>query len=180
MYNYCTNLIASNQMIVMAIFFLIILIFGEWKHKLHSLFSFTSCVLAYAVSYDSSIVLTYAQYTDDLEISILWDSGMALIMTAIFTFDKLASKQAKLLAFAVICHIVILWHYEKTPSFLSFIFYYWYDELIIAIGFLQMMVSKNGFTGAFSELQSLLFGFVFRGYCLCKGLLARKKRARKF
>lgn len=179
MYNYFINVIASNQMMVMAIFFLIILVFGKLEYKLHSLVIFTSSILAYFSSYDASVILTDSQYSDDLMISISWDGVSALIMTMFLTYDKKASKQATLLAFAVTVHIVVLWDQDIHSSLISSIVYCWYDELIIAIGLLQMMVSYNGFIRAFSNLQGLLYRAVLCGHGLSKGLLARKKRARK-
>jgi len=179
MYNYYLDIIAINQMTVMAIFFFIILIFGKLEYKLHSLVIFVSSILVCFSSYDSSIIPTDEQYISDLMVSISWDGVSALIMTMFLTFDKKASKQAALLAFAVTVHTVVLWDQDIHSSFISSIVYCWYDELIITIGLLQMMVSYNGFIRAFSNLQGLLYRAVLCGHGLGKGLLARKKRASK-
>ena len=70
-------------------------------------------------------------------VSISWDGVSALIMTMFLTFDKKASSQAALLAFAVTVHTVVLWDQDIHSSFISSITYYWYDELIITIGLLR-------------------------------------------
>ena len=180
MYNYFINVIASNQMMVMAIFFLIILLFGKLEYKLHSLVIFTSSILAYFSSYDASVILTDEQYSSDLMVSISWDGVSALIITMFLTYDKKSSKQALLLAFAVTVHTVVLWDQDIHSSLISSMVYYWYDELIITIGLLQMMVSYNGFINAFSNLQDLLYRAVLCGHGLGKSLLARKEKARRF
>lgn len=179
MYNYFVNVVAHNQMIVMAIFFLIILLFGKIEYKLHSLVLFISSILIYFSSYDASIILSDEQYTADLMVSISWDGVTGLIMTMFLGFDKKASKQAMLLAFAVMCHTVVLLDQDIHSSFASSAVYYWFDEVIIAIGFLQMMVSKNGFIGALNNIQGLIHRGFFRNYYRGKSLFTRKERARK-
>lgn len=180
MYDYFINVIASNQMIIMAIFFLIILLFGKVEYKLHSLVIFTSSILAYFSSYDTSLILTDEQYIKDLTTSIEWDGATALIMTMFLSFDKKASKQAVLLAFAVSVHTVVLYEQNIYSLPINAFIYNWYDELIITIGLLQMMVSYNGFINAFSNLQSLLYRVVFCGHRLSKGFITRKEEVKRF
>ena len=170
-------------MIIMAIFFLIILLFGKSEYKLHSLVIFASSILVYFSSHDASLILTNEQYVKDLTVSIEWDGVTALIMTMFLSFDKKASKQAVLLAFAVSVHTVVL--YELTGqniyfSTISTTIYTWYDELIITIGLLQMMVSYNGFINAFSSLQRLLYRVVFCGNCLGKSFITREEESKRF
>ena len=179
MYDYYLDMIAINQMTVMAIFFFIILIFGKLEYKLHSLVIFTSSILAYFLAFDSLIIPTKSQYVNDLMISMSWDGVSGLIMTMFLTYDKKASKQAALLAFAVTVHTVVLWDQDIHSSFISSITYYWYDELIITIGLLQMMVSYNGFINAFSGLSRFAIRAILCSHGLGKGLLARKERASK-
>lgn len=180
MYDYIINMIASNQMIIMAIFFLIILLFGKSEYKLHSLVIFASSILAYFSSYDATLILTDEQYAKDLTVSIEWDGVTALIMTMFLSFDKKASKQAVLLAFAVSVHTVVLYEQNIHSLPISALIYYWYDELIITIGILQMMVSYNGFINAFSNLQGLLYRVVFCSNRLGKSFITRKEEVKRF
>ena len=68
-------------------------------------------------------------------------------------FDKTAWKQALLLAFATVCHGMIIYDLTIASSIFSLFFYSFYDELIITIGILQMMVSYDGFTTALSNIR---------------------------
>lgn len=92
-------------------------------------------------------------FTERKEFLIDLEGVTALILTMFLYVDKTAWKQALLLSFATLCHIMIISSIKQAHA--GF-FYTWYDELIIAVGLLQMMVSYDGFIGALSNLQALL------------------------
>ncbi len=94
-------------------------------------------------------------------------------------YDKVAWKQALLLAFAVLCHSMIIYDLTISSSLFSAFFYDFYDELIIMIGLLQMMVSYDGIVSAFSNLQKLLHRTIFYIHGFSKGLPTQKKRKGK-
>lgn len=84
---------------------------------------------------------TLFDFTEELELAILFDGATALAMTTILNKDKLAWKYALILSFAVLCHIMILLAIEnKERGF----FYHYYDELIILTCLMQISVSFNG------------------------------------
>ena len=100
-------------------------------------------------------------------------------MTMFLGFDKKASKQAALLAFAVTVHTVVLWDQDIHSSLISSIVYCWYDELIITSALLQLWVSRDGMAkgldNAFRLLQDMLFRFVFHSYRIYKSSSTSKK-----
>ena len=102
-------------------------------------------------------------YTEALLILIKYDGALALIMTMIMLIDKTAWKHALILSFAVLCHFMISLYLITDSSKLesvSFIFYEYYDELIILTAILQMVVSLDGMVkginSAFRFIQSSL------------------------
>jgi len=135
----------------MAAYFLFITVFGSRDVKTHAVIIFLSSIIVVfsplGPSFDA------ASYIEKKEVYILNDGVAALILTMFLYVDKTAWKQALLLAFATLCHIMIILSIKQAHA--GF-FYTWYDELIIAVGLLQMMVSYDGFINALSNLQGLL------------------------
>jgi len=107
-----------------------------------------------------------ASYVYNRNVSVLWDGATALILAMFLVFDKVAWKQALLLAFATLCHIMIILQLTEAPSIFSLFFYSFYDELIIIVGILQMMVSHDGLITALGRLQDYIPRLTFnnRGY----------------
>jgi len=119
--------------------------------------------------------------TKQIGILINIDGAAALALTMFMFADKTAWKHSLILIFAVACHVVVS-YMLTTGSSLGFDFiYHWYSELIILVCLLQLMVSHDGFIGAFDNVQALLSRFVF--YCnnIKQGisLLAQKTRDKK-
>ena len=139
---------------VIAVYFLFILVFSEPRYRVHSaiILLFTSLNIYFELPVSNSI----EGYIANRSINISWDGVTAVALTMCFAFDKLAVKQALLLAFAITCHTVIIYDLTIASSVFSNFFYTWYDELIIVVGLLQMGVSYNGFTTALSNLRELL------------------------
>ncbi len=158
----------------MAVYFLFIILFGNKGEKPHAVIIFLSCLLNIAIPLKESIDLS--TYISNRSVYILLDGATALALTMFMMFDKTAWKQALLLSFATLCHIMIILSLKNHHA--GF-FYTWYDELIIAVGLLQMMVSYDGFINALSNLQVLLL----RAYHYCsriaQGLPAQKSGADK-
>lgn len=136
---------------VMAAYFLLLFLFGSKKYKYHSFIIMTVSVLNSLFQLPSAIDVD--SYLYNREVFVLWDGATALILCMFLKLDKTAWKQALLLAFATLCHIMIILSIKEAHA--GF-FYTWYDELIIAVGILQMMVSYDGLINALSNLQELL------------------------
>lgn len=116
------------------------------------------------------------EYIGKRNFMIKLDGVFALMMSMFLHKDKSAWKHSLLLAFAALCHIMILLNL-KTDSYTFF--YTWYDELIIIVGLLQMVVSRDGITEALRSIQGLLRWWssnINRG---SKGLSPQKKRSAK-
>jgi len=92
-------------------------------------------------------------YEQDVVLCVLWDGVTALTIAMFVVYDKYAVRQAFALIFATLCHVMVL--SSLLSGHVGF-FFSWYDELIIATGLLQIMVTYDGLTGAFSNLQNLL------------------------
>jgi len=163
------------------------MIAAEWRYKLHAFVIFMFSIAAFVTAPDASNeiarALTIDEYANDVGVSVLWDGVTGLILVSLLFFDKLASRQALLLAFAVVCHIMVYCYLKEDPEWLQAIaagFYYFYDELIILICLMQMAASYNGFISAYINALRELQNFVLRSkHCsnyFRKGLLSRKKR----
>jgi hypothetical protein len=122
-------------------------------------------------------------YLQSKEVLIKFDGAIALALSMIMTIDKHAKKQAVILSFAVICHSMISWYYITESSLVeayTFLFFQYYDELIIFSALLQMWVTKNGlYIGLcrfFYKIQTLLHRSVFYIRNRTKYLLTRTER----
>ena len=166
-------LAAKYSSMVLAAYFVFILIFGHSHQKVHafilSLFSFLGFLLPDVGSNSIS------DYVRACSASMMLDGATALVLTMFMVFDKLAWKQALLLAFAVLCHVMIIYDLTIESSVFSNFFYDWYDELIIAVGFLQMMVSFDGFARAFGNLRELLYRVSDYMHRVSQGLSVQEK-----
>ena len=115
-------------------------------------------------------------YLESLSVLIKYDGALALIMIALLYVDKAAWKHALILAFAVMCHSMISLYLITDSSFLesvSFLFYEYYDELIILSALLQLWVSRDGMAkgidNASRTLQSCLLRVNWRRVCRIQG-----------
>ena len=103
-----------------------------------------------------------ADYISSLELSIDIDVITGLLMIPLLNIEKVAIKQATLLAFAVLCHTMILYDLTIASSLFSNFFYDFYDELIIIVSILQMVVSRDGIYTAIRRAQGFIYGVWFR------------------
>lgn len=143
---------------ILAAYFFIILIFGTENNRVHAAIIFWASLLNVIFVLPESTNL--AEYIHNRNVSVLWDGATALILSMFLVFDKTAWKQALLLAFATLCHIMIIYDLTIASSIFSLFFYSFYDELIITIGILQMMVSYDGFTTALGSIRKSISGAV--------------------
>ena len=183
MYDYVLGITCDYLNFPIAIYFLLITILGDSRYKVHAFIICMFSMLAFFTAPDIGNEIVRAstkdEYIKDVGISVLWDGATALILTMFMVFDRVAWKQALLLAFAVLCHSMIIYDLTIASSIFSNVFYTWYDELIIAVGLLQMGVSYNGFTTALSNLQTLIPRFFLYSISSSKSLFTRKERETK-
>jgi hypothetical protein len=144
---------------LIAAYFLFILLFGGDRYRIHAAIIFSASALNVMFELPGSTDL--ASYVYNRNVSVLWDGATALILVMFLVFDKVAWKQALLLAFATLCHIMIILHLTDASSIFSLFFYSFYDELIITVGILQMMVSYDGLITALSRLQEYISRLAF-------------------
>jgi len=160
-------------------FFFILLLFGERKDRSSSMLIFISCLLN--IITDSPIDQTLGEDEKlrlivlDTNIAILWDSAIVLILITSKLFNQASGKQAILLSFAVLCHIVVVYDLTVQPYYITNLFCVWYVELIILVGLLQMAVSYNGFIGSLSNLQGIIRRFFNNSGGNRKGLLEQEE-----
>ena len=159
----------------MAVYFLFIALFGNRENKYHSVIIFISCLLPILSPLEKH--LDSDGYIVIVSTCLSLDSFTALILVLGLGIDKTAWKQALLLAFATLCHIMVILHLSTDLYFMWFIskpFYLNYSGLLVIIGILQMMVSYDGLINALSNLQELLL----RTYHYCdrsyQGFFTRK------
>lgn len=166
-----------NLMYVIAAYFFVILVFSEPKYRVHSAIILFFTILN--IYFELPVSTNKAEYISNRGINIAWDGIAGIIMIMCLPLDKLAGKQALILAFAITCHTMIIW-YLITPSWFSLFFYSYYDELVILAGLLQMGVSYNGFVTSYNNALHRLQGIIFWSRLsvryLRKSLFARKKR----
>lgn len=135
----------------MTVYFLFILLFADKSIKTHAGIVFLACLIPSLFPLDAAIDVN--SYIEKKGLYAMYDGCVAMILSMLLMYDKTAWKHALLLAFATLCHIMIILSIKHAHA--GF-FYTWYDELIIAVGLLQMMVSYDGLIGALSNLQDLL------------------------
>ncbi len=114
-------------------------------------------------------------YVEEQGLLIKLDGLAAVILTAIYIKDKLAFKMSLLLAFSVLCHVMLVYNLTVHSGFVSNLFYAWYDELIITIGILQMVISRNGIISALRNIRGNILWISFYSWCHSKSLFTRKR-----
>jgi len=148
------NNIAVLLMFGMAIYFSIILFFGT-GYRIHSFIIVVSCIIGLLIPEAGDDSLKECLRLANT--SILLDGVTAFTLTMFLFFDKLAWKQSLLLAFATLCHIMIIYDLTNTSTWFSLFFYNYYDELIITVGLTQMAVSYHGINTALRSIREFIF-----------------------
>tara|TARA_R110000851_G_scaffold160243_1_gene303471 strand:+ start:8835 stop:9326 length:492 start_codon:yes stop_codon:yes gene_type:complete len=162
------------------VWFFIVLIFGDRKYRASSLCIFL-CVAVNIAWIKISVEQGLAgSFTERKEFLIDLEGATALTIAMLLKYDKTAWMHALLLAFATLCHIMII--LSIINSHAGF-FYIWYDELIIMVGLLQMAVSYNGLRGAtvnaYGLIQDLLSWLGLYNSGTGEGLHLQKEAKRK-
>jgi len=115
-------------------------------------------------------------YIQEKGVLIKIDGLTAIILTALYYKDKLALNMSLLLAFSVLCHTMLIYDLTVYSSFVSNLFYLYYDELIITIGILQMVISSDGITGALRNIRDYISRISFYFWCYSKSVYSLKER----
>ncbi len=144
--------IAVSMSFVMAIYFFIVLCFSK-GYRIHSIIIVLYCLVG--------IYMPESNFIKETSTAILIDGVTAFTLTMFLFLDRLAWKQALLLAFATVCHIMIIYDLTIASTWFSVFFYNYYDELIITVGLIQMAVSYNGINTAFRNIWELIHGCSF-------------------
>ena len=155
---------------VIALFFLFVAVFSDDKYKAGAIIilivSIVNIVTIGVFGLSDNI-----GYTESKGVLIYFDSLTAFILTYFLSTDKLAAKQALLLSFATICHIMIIYDLSIYSSSFSNLFYLYYDELIITIGFLQMMVAYAALVNGINNSRRTLSTMLRRIDDYCHGII---------
>lgn len=165
-------LTATNLMMVLAVYFFIILCFGT-GNRTHSVIIFISCCIGLVIPEVSGESLK--GFIRCVNTSILLDGVTALSLTMFLIFDKLAWKQALVLCFATLCHIMIIYDLTIVSSIISNFIYVLYDELIIVVSMLQIAISKDGFINALRNVRIYILRFSNGVRCYSQNLYSSKK-----
>lgn len=142
---------------LVAPWFLFIVVFGDIKHLPHATILFLMAAVNILIV-DVFGLTNPLDYAEEKYLLMWYDLSIALFMIVFIGVDKQAWKHALILAFAALCHFMIIYDLTINSSFASNVFYAWYNELIIMVGILQMAISKNGITNALSGI----IGFISR------------------
>ena len=106
--------IAVSMSSVMAIYFFIILCSSK-GYKVHSFIIVIYCLVC--------IYMPESDFIKETNTSILIDGITAFTLTMFLFVDKLAWKQALILCFATLCHIMIIYDLTIASSLFSLFFY---------------------------------------------------------
>ena len=101
-------------------------------------------------------------YVQALEVLIKIDAITVLFLCLSYKFNKFSMQQAVLVAFATICHAMLLYELTISSNYISDLFYSYYDELIILVGVLQIMAAKDGIISAYTRVRRYLLCFFNR------------------
>ena len=155
-----------------------VLLFSNKNYFLCSIIILLSC-LTNILIVDVLGLTDPMSYVDEKGLFIKFDGLSAVVLTAFYGRDKLALKMSVLLIFSVTCHFMIIYDLTVQSSFVSNLFYTWYDELIMTIGILQMAVSRDGITSALRNIQTSLHRASFYFWCYTKNISLQKTREKK-
>ena len=154
-------MISLDLVHVIALCFLFIAIFGASEYRASAIIISIASIIN-IILYNLTLGSTYIQA---LELAIKIDVLSVFFLCLVIKFNSASLKQSVLLAFAVFAHIVLLYDLTKSSNAFTNLIYMYYDELIIAVGILQIMATYNGFITALSGLREYLLRISF--YCHC-------------
>jgi len=102
--------IAVSMSFVMAIYFFIVLCFSK-GYRIHSIIIVLYCLVG--------IYMPESNFIKETSTAILIDGVTAFTLTMFLFLDRLAWKQALLLAFATVCHIMIIYDLTIASTWFS-------------------------------------------------------------
>lgn len=155
-----------------------ILLFSDKNYFLCSVIILLSCLLNIVIA-DILELTIQLGYIGERGFLIKLDGLTAIILTYLYFKDRLALKMSLLLAFAVLCHTMIIYDLTVHSSFLSNLFYTWYDELIITVGLIQMVISRDGLISALRNIWDHILRIGFYSWCYSKGLATHKSGGKR-
>lgn len=177
---YQPHLIVEYLIYFLIVWFFIASIDGENRKVNLVIFAMytTNILLLNKINLDVNSTEYFFAYIESVKFLVFIDVFFGLVMYAINknNLTKYLWKQWGLLAFVVTCHFMILWDLSISQSWLTGKFYTYYDELIIIVGLLQVLVSRDGILTAIGRLQKFDYGVFVRVICSGKLLFKRKKR----
>ena len=159
---------------LMALYFLV-LSFSDDDYNLCAIIVFISCTINILIV-DALHITQYFSFAQETELLLMSDGITATALAHTLSKCKLSLRMSLLLAFAVLCNFMVLWDLKITSSFVSLLFYSWYDELILMIGFLQMAIASDGLNTAFKRIREHLLCISFYFWCYNKSSHSFKKR----
>ncbi len=166
--------------IIIAAVFLLVAIFGDYKYRWCSVIifvsSFINIITFSEIKFDILSEAYMIEFLLERERLIRLDGITAIALA--FAFAKPAFKQAALLAFATLCHTMVLYDLTSNSMQISLFFYNWYEELIILTGLLQMAAAHDGITSSLYGIRESLFR-VRVNYNSFRKTLSRSSKAQK-
>ena len=162
---------------MMVVWFLILL-FSDKQYLYCSIIILLSSI-ANILIVDIYQLTKVMSYSEEVFFLMKLDGVTGIILTALYFKDKLALKMSLLLAFSVLCHIMIIYSTTVSSSFASYFFYTWYDELIAIVGLLQMVISRDGIISAFRNIQDYIFRSRFLSWYHSKSILAHSSSEKR-
>jgi len=161
----------------MAVWFLFLLVVGESRFKVTS-FVLSAAWIVYSIIMYNDLLPESMSRVQQMGVLINIDGASALALTMFMFADRTAWKHSLILIFAVACHVVVSYMLTTGSSLGIDFVYHWYSELIILVCLLQLMVSHDGFIGAFDNVRALLcrFGFYCTNITQGVNLLVQKTR----
>ncbi|PHS02401.1 MAG: hypothetical protein COA78_21005, partial [Blastopirellula sp.] len=142
---------------LVAPWFLFIIVFCDIKHLPHAAILFIMATVN-ILFVDVFGMTNPLSYVEEKYLLMWYDLSIALFMITILLVDKQAWKHALILAFAAMCHFMIIYDLTVYSSFVTNLFYAWYDELIITVGMLQMAISYNVFSNSLRGMRRFISG----------------------
>ena len=119
-----------------------------------------------------------AEYILNKEFIATIDTFFGLMIFALnkSKLSKCSRRQFELIGFVVLCHCMVLLHLTVGKSWLTVMFYSYYDELIIIGGLLQIWVSRDGTLTVIRRAKSFNYRLWVRHVYSSKVYFSRKKR----
>ena len=163
---------------IIAVVFLLVVLFGDHRYRGCSVIIFIASLINIFtlgdVTSSISSKIYMVEYINEIERAIRIDAATAIALA--FAFAKPAFKQALLLAFATLCHTMLLYDLTVTSMQISLFFYNWYEELIILTGLLQMAAAHDGITSALYGIRESLYRVRDSNHSFSKAISKSSKR----